>query len=322
MQSFGSDSVQWGILGCGDVTEVKSGPALQKATRSNLCCVMRRDAGKAADYAKRHGVPNWTNDVDTLLADPKINAVYIATPPNSHAEYAVRALHAGKAVLLEKPIALNSAESAHIQAALKETGGKLSVAYYRRALPRFEKLKDIVMNGTIGAPRMIEVRQFKQLSDQSGQNWKTDPLVGGGGSFVDMQSHTLDWLIYLFGMPNHAQGLVKNQAKQHAAEDLVNFLFDFGSFSALGLCSYAASKNEEAVTIHGEKGSASMGFFRPSDITLTIDGTAQTITLPDPAHVHQPFIERVVAHFLDDAPNPCSASQGRLSTELIETIFA
>lgn len=322
MQTLGSNTVEWGILGCGDVTEVKSGPALQKTARSNLCTVMRRDAEKAADYAQRHGVPNWTNDVDTLLADPKINAVYIATPPNSHAEYAVRALHAGKAVLLEKPIALNREECDRIDTALKETGGKLSVAYYRRALPRFEKLKEIVQDGTIGAPRMIEVRQFKQVSDQSGQSWKTDPLIGGGGSFVDMQSHTLDWLAYVFGMPNHAHGLVKNQAEQHAAEDLVNFLFDFGSFSALGLCSYAAAKNEETVTIHGEKGSASMGFFRPSDITVTIDGSAQTIKLPDPAHVHQPFVERVVAYFLDDAPNPCSASHGRMSTELIEKIFA
>lgn len=313
--------VRWGILGCGDVTEIKSGPALQKAQRSQLVSVMRRDGAKAADYARRHDVPRWTDDADTLLADPDIDAIYIATPPNSHADYAIRALQAGKHVLLEKPIALNAAECDAIAAALKDTGGKLCVAYYRRALPRFEKLKKIIETGTIGAVRMIEVRQFKQAATQSDQHWKTDPAIGGGGSFVDMQSHTLDWLTYVFGMPVAATGLKKNQAGLHAAEDMVSYLFDFGSFSAVGLCAYAAATNEEAVIIHGEKGTARMGFFRPSDITLTVNGVEEQIQLPDPAHVHQPFVERVIAYFLDGAPNPCSADQGRLSTELVETVF-
>ena len=322
MPTTQKNTVRWGILGCGDVTETKSGPALQKAQRSQLVSVMRRDGAKAADYARRHDVPRWADDADTLLADPDIDAIYIATPPNSHADYAIRALQAGKHVMLEKPIALNAAECDAIEAAVRDTGGKLCVAYYRRALPRFEKLKEIIETGTIGAVRMIEVRQFKQAAAQSDQHWKTDPAIGGGGSFVDMQSHTLDWLTYLFGMPVNATGLKKNQAGLHAAEDMVSYLFDFGSFSALGLCAYAAATNVEEVIIHGEKGTARMGFFRPSDIALTVDSVEEQIQLPDPAHVHQPFVERVIAYFLDDAPNPCSAQQGRLSTELVERVFA
>ncbi|MEP5153486.1 Gfo/Idh/MocA family oxidoreductase [Planktotalea sp.] len=322
MQPKQDSAVHWGILGCGEVTEVKSGPALQKAPRSQLVSVMRRDGDKAADYAKRHNVARWTDDVDTLLADPEINAIYIATPPNSHADYAIRALKAGKNVLLEKPIALNSEECNSIEAALRETGGKLCVAYYRRALPRFEKLREIVEDGTIGKVNLIEVRQFKQASNAPNQSWKTDPKVGGGGNFVDMQTHTLDWLTYLFGKPAKVQGLKKNTSGLYAAEDFVSYLFDYETFTVSGLCSYAATRDEEAVIIHGEKGSASMGFFRPSDITLTVDGVEQIIALPDPAHVHQPFVERVIEYFLDDTPNPCSAEAGRLSTELVEDIFA
>ena len=315
------EKIQWGIIGCGDVTEKKSGPALQKLARSELLSVMRRDGDKAADYARRHNVPNWTDDADTLLGDPNINAVYIATPPNSHADYAIRALKAGKHVLLEKPIAMTAAECDAIEAAVAETDGKLSVAYYRRALPRFEKLRQLIQDGTIGKINTIEVRQFKKTSSQAGQDWKTDPTIGGGGSFVDMQSHTLDWLTYLFGMPVKAVGTHKNTQGLHAAEDLVSFLFDFGAFSALGLCSYAAAHEEEIVIIHGDLGSASMGFFRPSRITITIDGVDQHVELADPEHVHQPFIERVLAYFLDDTDNPCSASDGRLSSELIDQIF-
>ncbi|MGJ8610492.1 MAG: Gfo/Idh/MocA family protein [Octadecabacter sp.] len=321
MPQTNSQTVQWGILGCGDVTETKSGPALQKAPRSTLLSVMRRNGERAADYASRHNVPRWTDDVDVLLADQDITAIYIATPPNSHAEYAIRALKAGKHVLLEKPIALNAAECDAIDAAVNETGGKLCVAYYRRALPRFEKLRDIIESGTIGGINLIEVRQFKRADDASAQGWKTDPNVGGGGSFVDMQSHTLDWLTYLFGMPAQVKGLKNNISGLHEAEDFVSFQFDFGTFAAAGLCHYAAHMDEEMVTIHGDKGVARMGFFRPSDITLTIEGGEDTIHLPDPPHVHQPFIERVIAHFLDDAPNPCSARDGRLSTELVESIF-
>jgi len=321
MSSKQLETIRWGIIGCGDVTEKKSGPALQKLARSELLSVMRRDGDKAADYARRHNVPNWTDDVDTLLGDPDINAVYIATPPNSHADYAIRALKAGKHVLLEKPIAMNAAECDAIEAAVKETNGKLSVAYYRRALPRFEKMRQIIQDGTIGKISTIEVRQFKTANNQAGQAWKTDPSIGGGGSFVDMQSHTLDWLTYLFGMPVKAVGTQKNILGLHAAEDLVNFLLDFDAFTAVGLCSYAAAHEEETVVVHGDLGSVSMGFFRPSEITVMINGVEQHVELSDPEHVHQPFIERVLAYFLDGADNPCSASDGRLSSELIDQIF-
>ncbi|WP_341368673.1 Gfo/Idh/MocA family oxidoreductase [Yoonia sp. BS5-3] len=322
MQNTDAHTVRWGILGCGDVTEVKSGPALQKTARSQLVAVMRRDAQKAADYARRHNVARATDDADALINDPDINAIYIATPPSSHAGYAIRALQAGKNVLVEKPIALNANECDAIEDAIRETGGKLCVAYYRRALPRFEKLKELIADGTIGPLRLIEVRQFRRADQQSAQHWKTDPSIGGGGSFVDMQTHTLDWLTYVFGSPAAATGLRKNQANLHAAEDLVQFMLDFKEFPAMGLCAYAAAADEEAVIFHGAKGRAEMGFFRPSAIDLQIEGAHSQIDLPDPPHVHQPFIARVVAHFLDDAPNPCSAAAGRQSTELVETIFA
>lgn len=314
-------TVRWGILGCGDVTEIKSGPALQKAERSELILVMRRDGAKAADYSLRHGVGRSTDDVDVLLGDADLNAIYIATPPNSHADYAVRALRAGKDVLLEKPIALNAAECDAIEDAIAQTGRKLCVAYYRRALPRFERLKKIIDDNEIGALRMIEVRQFKRVDDISDQHWKTDPTVGGGGSFVDMQSHTLDWLTYVFGRPEKISGLKKNQSNAQAAEDMVTYVADFDGFAVMGLCCYAAAHEEEEVILHGAHGTARMGFFRGAPITVAQGGTEVVIDLPDPAHVHQPFVERVVAHFLDDAPNPCSAKAGRLSTELIDEIF-
>ena len=89
--------IRWGIIGCGDVTEVKSGPGLQKADGSQLVAVMRRDAEKARDYAKRHNVPRAYGDAQELIDDPEVDAVYVATPPGSHAEYAIR-VHLPRAI--------------------------------------------------------------------------------------------------------------------------------------------------------------------------------------------------------------------------------
>ena len=101
---------RWGIIGCGDVTEVKSGPALQKATGSALVAVMRRDLSKAQDYARRHGVPRAYNSADALINDPEVDAVYIATPPSSHCALTLAVAAAGKPCLVEKPMAMNHGE--------------------------------------------------------------------------------------------------------------------------------------------------------------------------------------------------------------------
>jgi 1,5-anhydro-D-fructose reductase (1,5-anhydro-D-mannitol-forming) len=102
--------IRWGMIGCGDVTEVKSGPGFQKAAGSALMAVMRRNGGLAADYARRHGVPRCYDRADALLADDEVDAVYIATPPDTHADYALLAAAASKPAYVEKPMARHTPE--------------------------------------------------------------------------------------------------------------------------------------------------------------------------------------------------------------------
>src|SRR5436309_7352124 len=113
-------TVRWGIIGCGDVCEVKSGPGFQKASGSALVAVMRRDGEKARDFAARHGVPKWYDDAQQLIADAEVDAVYVATPPDSHEQCAVAALRAGKPVLVEKPMARKFAECQRMVGAAQE----------------------------------------------------------------------------------------------------------------------------------------------------------------------------------------------------------
>ncbi|MEO7291992.1 MAG: Gfo/Idh/MocA family oxidoreductase, partial [Ginsengibacter sp.] len=129
------NKINWGIIGCGDVTEIKSGPAFNKVKSSSLVAVMRRDAEKAKDYAKRHGVPKWYADTNNLINDADVNAIYIATPPSSHEEYTLAALKAGKPVYVEKPMAVNAAAAKNMIKAAQEKNAKLTVAHYRREQP-------------------------------------------------------------------------------------------------------------------------------------------------------------------------------------------
>ena len=317
------DRLRWGIIGCGDVTEVKSGPALQKAKRSELVAVMRRDSAKAQDYAHRHGVPRWYSDVEHLLADEQVNAVYIATPPSSHAMLTVQAAKAGKAVLVEKPMALSTQECQAMVEACHGADVPLAVAYYRRALPRFEKMRELIQGGAIGAPRAVVIRHFRCQGALPPQNWKVDPAVNGGGIFVDVQSHTLDWIDHVFGPASNAFGLSANQGKHYAAEDTVSFGFELQhGVLGSGMCAYSAGRDEETVTVYGTAGEISMSFFAPAPLTLTAADGVQRFDLPDPPHVHQPLIEAVARAWLDGAQAPSTGESAMRTNAVLEQIFA
>ncbi|MGZ8518157.1 MAG: Gfo/Idh/MocA family protein, partial [Chitinophagaceae bacterium] len=154
--------ISWGIIGCGDVTEVKSGPAFNKVKNSELVAVMRRDAAKAEDYAQRHHVPKWYTSANSLINDPDINAVYIATPPSSHEEYTIAALQAGKPVYVEKPMTVNASSAENMMKKGTEMNGKLVVAHYRRAQPLFQKIKDLLAEKVIGEIRFARLACYKK----------------------------------------------------------------------------------------------------------------------------------------------------------------
>ena len=320
--NFPTGVVRWGIIGCGAVCEVKSGPALQKAARSSLSAVMRRNGDLARDFAERHAVERWYDDADALIADETVDAIYVATPPDSHEAYTLKALAAGKPVYCEKPMALTLQACDRMADAARQAGIPLITAYYRRALPRFERMRELIQDGTIGTPRAVVANQFRRASDVPGEAWKLDPAVSGGGHFADMYPHALDWLDHTFGPASEIVGTVRNQSGVGAAEDLVSFSMNYGDVALSGLCSYASDRNEDHVTVIGSEGSISMGFFAPSPVTLRQGDQEQVIDLPDPPHVHQPMVERAVAHLLDGAPNPCDPATARRSVEVMNAIYS
>ena len=299
------EEIKWGIIGCGDVTELKSGPAFNKAEQSQLVAVMRRNAEKAADYAKRHGVPKWYSDADQLINDPEVNAIYVATPPDTHAMYAIAAMKAGKPVYVEKPMARSYAECREMIRVSEETGMPLLVAYYRRTLPAFLKVKELVDGGAIGQPLTVNIRLHKsygqkdQYPDQ--QDWHVNPEIGGSGHFFDLASHQFDFLDFLFGPVTEVEGIAKNLAGYYAAEDTVSALFSFGSgVTGTGSWCFVVSPEaeEDIIEISGTKGKILFSCFQMGAVQqISAEGTTSH-SFQNPGNISAFLIRQVVEDLL------------------------
>jgi predicted dehydrogenase len=316
--------INWGIIGCGDVTEVKSGPAFNKVPGSRLIAVMRRDAAKAADYAQRHQVDRWYADADALIQDPDVNAIYIATPPDAHEKYALAAIKAGKPVYVEKPMALNEGAAQNMAVAAASAGVKLTVAHYRRQWPLFIKLKALLAQQAIGEIRLARLQFYKQaptsaeLTDPKNA-WRVDPAISGGGLFHDLAPHQLDILFYLFGDAEKISGMAGNQGGHYAADDIVTGMIRFVNgvlFS--GTWCFTADEASDYCEIIGSVGTIRFSFFSKQEILLTRDGQTTEFTFDPLAHVQQPMIAEVVNYFSGKASNPCSGEEGALIMSWLE----
>ncbi|HTI58239.1 Gfo/Idh/MocA family oxidoreductase [Mucilaginibacter sp.] len=305
------NDIKWGIIGCGNVTEKKSGQAYNKAPNSKLVAVMRRDAAKAADYAARHHVDRWYSNADELLSDKEVNAVSVATPPASHLDYAVAALKKGLNVYVEKPVTRTSAEAEAMAGAVKQYNGKLTVAHYRRALPMFLYVKDLLAKKTIGDVRTVQIRMWKSIRPDlianSETNWRVNPELSGGGYFHDLAPHQLDLMLYFFGEPEKYHGFSLNQSGTYPADDHVcgeilfkNKVVVNGSWSF----NVAESQSTDLCEIIGTEGKISFPFFG-TFVSWENERDKQTVNFTHPEHIQQPMIEKIVTYFRGEGPNPC-----------------
>ncbi|MEJ8844593.1 Gfo/Idh/MocA family oxidoreductase [Lacibacter sp. H375] len=308
--------INWGIIGCGDVTEVKSGPAFNKVPGSKLVAVMRRNAAKAEDYAKRHNVPKWYTDADELIHDPEVNAVYIATPPSSHEAYALAAIKAGKPVYVEKPMTVNYAAAQNMAQAADAANVKLTVAHYRRQWPLIQQLRSLLQQKVIGDVRLVRLQLDQQpptaaqLSDEK-YVWRFDPAVSGGGLFHDLAPHQLDILFYLFGSASTVTGLATNQGDFYKAPDLVTGIVHFtNGIVFTGSWCFTTAEPNDVCEIIGSNGSLRFSFFTGNSITLESNGQTTVFDFDRLQHVQQPMIAEVVNYFSGRASNPCSAEEG------------
>ena len=292
--------LHWGFIGCGDVVERKSGPAFSLVEGSDVVAVMSRTKERAQSYALRHGIKRWYTDATELINDPDVDAVYIATPPSSHPIYAIMAMNAGKPVYIEKPLAASYDDCARINHVSRMTGVPCYVAYYRRYLPYFLKVRELLQSGAIGKVQGIQIRYTssprKEDLNPDRLPWRVNPDIAGAGYFYDMASHQFDLIQELFGVITHARGYSFNRGGLYKAEDSVSACFQFedgltgsGSWCFVGHDSH----NEDRIEILGNQGTLCFSVFNFEPIHLHTSAGIEEFDIPNPQYVQQPMIQKV-----------------------------
>lgn len=313
------------MIGCGDVAEVKSGPGFYKAEHSSLVAVMRRNGALAADYARRHGVARWSDDAETIIRAPDIDAAYIATLTDSHRDYTLRCAQAGKPVYVEKPMAMRHADCMQMIGACRDAGVPLWVGYYRRALPRFLKVQDLVESGAIGAVRLVISRQFArapQIGDGDALPWRVDPARSGGGFFFEGACHTFDFLDFVFGPVVEAHGIASNHSGAYPAEDTVVAAYRFRSgVQGCGTWCYTAAEDYEMNEIVGERGRIIFSTSQAVPIRLFRGGAVEEFPIADPPHVHQPLIQTIVAELNGQGSCPSTGTSAARTAWVMDEIL-
>ncbi|OMF23238.1 oxidoreductase [Paenibacillus sp. FSL H8-0548] len=318
--------VRWGIIGCGEVTEVKSGPAFQIAEHSVLQAVMRRSGELAKDYAERHQVPEWFDKAEAIIHHPEIDAVYIATPPSSHMTYALMCAQAGKPVYVEKPMGMNSDECTEMLRACKDAGTALFVAYYRRALPKFIQIKEWVQEGRIGEVCFVKATHYAPPSEEEkagkAVSWRVDPALSGGGKFVDVASHTLDIFDFILGPISKAQGVAANQGGLYAADDIVSAQFTFESgVHGTGVWCFASFDYYEMNEIVGSQGRILFSTFGNEPVVLQTESEKIEVQFEMPKHIQQPLIQSVVDELIGKGLSPSTGESAMRTNRVMDAIY-
>ena len=295
--------LRWGFIGCGEVTEKKSGPAFGEVEGSSVVAVMSRSKEKARSYAERHGIGRWYTDPQRLIDDKEVNAIYVATPPSSHATFAIMAMKAGKPVYVEKPLAASYDDCVRINRISEETKVPCFVAYYRRYLPYFQKVKHIVKSGYIGNIVSVQTRfavppRDLDYSNRGGElPWRLQPDIAGGGYFYDLAPHQLDMLQDIFGVITQARGICANRAHLYKVEDTVSACFEFeNGLPGSGSWCFVAyeSAREDCVEVVGDEGQLSFSVYNYNPIRIQTKYGVETIKVANPPYVQYPLIKSVI----------------------------
>ena len=303
--------IGWGVIGVGDVTEVKAAPSIFRSADSDVVHVVRRDAARAEDFAARHGVRRWSTDARALIDDPDVTAVYVATPTAHHAEYAIAAARAGKHVLVEKPIAMSADDGRAMVEAADAAGVRLWVAYYRRALPRFAQVRSLLAE--VGEPLTVHTTWRKPAVVDG---WRWDPALNRGGEFYETACHALDILHWLFGPSSDAAGTAVRDAHAVAGS------WRFGDVPATGSWAFGSPDAVDETTVVGTRGVLSYATFAPTPIRLVTADGSRSFEVTDPPHVHGPLVATILDELRGVGECPSTGRTALKTAELADAILA
>jgi 1,5-anhydro-D-fructose reductase (1,5-anhydro-D-mannitol-forming) len=293
--------VRWLVIGIGDITRRRVLPAILDEPRSQLYGLLTRDPSKAVPYA---GARVFTS-LDDALADPAIDAVYVASPVALHAPQTIASLAAGKHVLTEKPTAMNYTQAESIAAEARDSGRLWGVAYYRRLYPKLIRTRQLIAEGAIGQPVLAEANCHSWLPVVE-RSWLWDPALAGGGPLYDIASHRIDAFNFLFGRPLRATGMLSNAVHQLPVEDSATVLLEYaGGTRGIVDVRWNSHLARDQVRVIGTDGEIDLDPLNSP--TLSVAGRVES--LPPHDNLHFPAIENFTNAVLDGAPLMCPGEE-------------
>jgi predicted dehydrogenase len=306
--------IRWGVIGCGAVTEKKSTPAFLKVDGFEVVGCFRRDQKKAEEYVKRHNIPLVYKDAQELIDDPKIDAIYIATPPDSHKEYALKVANVNKICCIEKPMAPTYEDAKIIHKAFKEKDLPLFISYYRRSLPRFLKVKEWLESKKIGEVRHVNWTLHKKANDldlNQKPNWRTQKEIAVGGYFDDVGSHGLDLLNFLLGDIVEVKGISLNQQNLYTSKDALTacWLHPKG-VTGNGSWNFGSYKREDIVTIYGSRGKITFSALDEHPIVLESEDENESLFIENPENIQLYHAKNIKKHLEKNYTHPSPGESG------------
>ncbi len=313
------ETIRWGIIGCGSVAETKGGPALYQAPGSKLTAVMSRNPERARSFAERHGAVRWCTAVEDLLADEGLDAVYIATPPDTHAELTEQAARAKKHVLCEKPMALNVEECRRMIAACRDNGVQLMIAYYRRFYPVVLKMKELVREGRIGD--LVYGRVLVGAPYARGMGWRVDPAVAGGGFVSDVGSHRIDLLNYFLGTPLGVSGLAES-VLDLPVDDTASAVIRYEKgLHAVGQFYWTLQAPVDEFEIGGTQGRLLVTGLEQGALRVITKSGVEEHILPRHPVTHYGLVEHFVRCLREGKPNDLPGEEGMKTTVVLDALY-
>jgi len=229
-----SRKVRWGILSTAAIGIDKVVPAMQQGAWSEMSAIASRDIDKAAQVAKRLGIPKAYGSYEELLADNEIEAIYNPLPNHLHVPWTIRAAEAGKHVLCEKPIGLNKDEAQQLLATRDRTGVKIQEAFMVQTHPQWIGTLELTRSGRIGELRSIT--GFFSYFNRDPANIRNQPDIGGG-ALMDIGCYPITMSRFMFGLePQRVLGCIERDPDL-GTDRLTSAILDFSIGQASFTCS-------------------------------------------------------------------------------------
>jgi len=316
-------TVKWGLVGYGDLAGKRSAAALREAAGSELNGVWGRNPEKTALFAKQHGITNAHVTLAALLRTD-IDAIYVCTPPDSHAEYAAAAIEAGKHVLVEKPMASSVADCERMIEAARARGVTLGVAYYRRAFPKMQKIKQLIDAGTLGVPTWVNIACHSWFSPapDDPKHWRVEKArSGGAGALADIGVHRLDLLDYWLGPSQVVFRDLHRLVQSYEVEDGASVILKLGNGAPVhAYFSWNSKTFIDRYEIVGSEGKLIADPLDTDALTVIRGRERQDLKIASPANAHLPCVEDFVRAVAEKRAPLCDGKAGLRANQLLAAI--